>query len=173
MKKLILTNILPILLIMTFVLSGCDVEGVMCAHLCDKTQGLSTNYAFNMVLDKDSRVEGKYVDLQIKCSDAGQIISFGKELEEKTSLYFEKADEWYNLTVLIANANGLSGYETYEKYEEKGNQIYLLNSSSDTKLSFRVVVGNVTENDAGTGQILTSTEIVSNIFELNVKKSEN
>ena len=79
MKKLILTNILPILLIMTFVLSGCDGEGVMCAHLCDKTQGLSTNYAFNMVLDKDSRVEGKYVDLQIKCSDAGQIISFPAE----------------------------------------------------------------------------------------------
>ncbi len=171
MKK-IFHKLFPIFLVLIFAISGCDGEGVMCAHVCNKTQGLSTNYAFNMVLDKDSRVEEKYVDLQIKCSDAGQFISFGKELEEKTTLYFEKADEWYNLTVLIANANGLSGYETYEKYVDKDNDIYLFTSPNDTKLSFRVVVGNVVANDAGTGQILTSTEVVSNVLEMDVKKAE-
>ena len=101
-------------LIMVFV-AGCDTQGLMCAHISDATQGLSTNYAVKVVLDDDSRVEDKYVDLQIKSSVENLKILFGKEGDEKQELTFETADEWYNLTILQANANGMSGKETYEK----------------------------------------------------------
>ena len=94
---------------MLIFLSGCDGEEVRCAHLNNKTQGQSTNYAISFSLDKDDRMKEKYVDLQIKSSCEGQVISFGREMEEKTSLYLEDKDVWYNLTVLIAEQNGLSG----------------------------------------------------------------
>ncbi len=168
MKKLF-----PIFFALVFVLVGCNADGINCAYIYNKTQGESTNYAINVILDNDSRVEEKYVDLQIKCSDAEQTINFGEELQGKSALYFEKADEWYNLTVLVANAGGVAGYEKYEKYTDKGNKNYLFTSSNNTTLYFRVVVGNLTENDAGTGQILTSTEVVSNELKVDVKKMES
>ena len=158
-------------LIVVFV-AGCDTQGLMCAHISDATQGLSTNYAVKVVLDDDSRVEDKYVDLQIKSSVENLKILLGKEGDEKHELAFETADEWYNLTILQANANGMSGKETYEKYSEKGNLTYLFTTEENATLTFRVVVGSSVENDDKTGFILTSTECVSNELEIKAKASE-
>ena len=169
MKKLYKFGLIFVLLIF---LSGCDGEEVRCAHLNNKTQGQSTNYAISFSLDKDDRMKEKYVDLQIKSSCEGQVISFGREMEEKTSLYLEDKDVWYNLTVLIAEQNGLSGYETFEKYVDKKNETYLFTVENDTTLTFRVVAGNITENDEKTGQILTSVEAISNELKVEAKKSE-
>ena len=165
MKKNFTKILVIMLLITSFALSGCDNKGVLCAHISDKTKG--TNYAVGVVFDKDERMKEKYVDIQIKCATAGAFISIGRENEEKTVVTFDKADEWYNLTVLIARANGVKG-ETYEKYDNKENVTYLFTSNSDLKLSFRVVAGNVIEND--NEQILVSTEKISNILSLDVKK---
>ena len=166
MKKLGL-----ILLAILFVCVGCETQGLRCAHLTNATQGLSTNYAIRMVLDEDERVKEKEVDLQIKSSNENQKILFGEEGMDKVELNFVKADEWYNLSYLMAQANGL-GNEEYETYQNKGNKTYLFTSLVDTKLTFRVVVGEAVLSDSGNGQVLTSSEPVSDELEIEVKKNE-
>lgn len=166
MKKLGL-----ILLAILFVCVGCETQGLRCAHLTNATQGLSTNYAIRMVLDEDERVKEKEVDLQIKSSNENQKILFGEEGMDKVELNFVKADEWYNLSYLMAQANGL-GNEEYETYQDKGNKTYLFTSLVDTKLTFRVIVGEAVLSDSGNGQVLTSSEPVSDELEIEVKKNE-
>lgn len=166
MKKLGL-----ILLAILFVCVGCETQGLRCAHLTNATQGLSTNYAIRMVLDEDERVKEKEVDLQIKSSNENQKILFGEEGMDKVELNFVKADEWYNLSYLMAQANGLEN-EEYETYQDKGNKTYLFTSLTDTKLTFRVVVGEAVLSDSGIGQVLTSSEPVSDELEIEVKKNE-
>lgn len=166
MKKLGL-----ILLAILFVCVGCETQGLRCAHLTNATQGLSTNYAIRMVLDEDERVKEKEVDLQIKSSNENQKILFGEEGMDKVELNFVKADEWYNLSYLMAQANGLEN-EEYETYQNKGNKTYLFTSLVDTKLTFRVVVGEAVLSDSGNGQVLTSSEPVSDELEIEVKKNE-
>lgn len=166
MKKLGL-----ILLAILFVCVGCETQGLRCAHLTNATQGLSTNYAIRMVLDEDERVKEKEVDLQIKSSNENQKILFGEEGMDKVELNFVKADEWYNLSYLMAQANGLEN-EKYETYQDKGNKAYLFTSLTDTKLTFRVVVGEAVLSDSGNGQVLTSSEPVSDELEIEVKKNE-
>lgn len=166
MKKLGL-----ILLAILFVCVGCETQGLRCAHLTNATQGLSTYYAIRMVLDEDERVKEKEVDLQIKSSNENQKILFGEEGMDKVELNFVKADEWYNLSYLMAQANGL-GNEEYETYQDKGNKTYLFTSLVDTKLTFRVVVGEAVLSDSGNGQVLTSSEPVSDELEIEVKKNE-
>lgn len=166
MKKLGL-----ILLAILFVCVGCETQGLRCAHLTNATQGLSTNYAIRMVLDEDERVKEKEVDLQIKSSNENQKILFGEEGMDKVELNFVKADEWYNLSYLMAQANGLEN-EEYETYQDKGNKTYLFTSLVDTKLTFRVVVGEAVLSDSGIGQVLTSSEPVSDELEIEVKKNE-
>lgn len=166
MKKLGL-----ILLAILFVCVGCETQGLRCAHLTNATQGLSTNYAIRMVLDEDERVKEKEVDLQIKSSNENQKILFGEEGMDKVELNFVKADEWYNLSYLMAQANGVEN-EEYETYQDKGNKTYLFTSLTDTKLTFRVVVGEAVLSDSGNGQVLTSSEPVSDELEIEVKKNE-
>ena len=152
--------------------AGCENDGLKTAYLSDATNGLSTNYAIKMVLSEDERVNDRYVDLQIKSDRAGQIIYFGEEGNEKTSIMFENADDWYNITILLSQANDKSEEEKYEKYSEKGNKTYIFTSNSDVKLTFRVVVGNVTDNDEKTGQLLTSVESVSDELVIDVKAAK-
>lgn len=166
MKKLGL-----ILLAILFVCVGCETQGLRCAHLTNATQGLSTNYAIRMVLDEDERVKEKEVDLQIKSSNENQKILFGEEGMDKVELNFVKADEWYNLSYLMAQANGLEN-EKYETYQDKDNKTYLFTSLVDTKLTFRVVVGEAVLSDSGNGQVITSSEPVSDELEIEVKKNE-
>lgn len=166
MKKLGL-----ILLAILFICVGCETQGLRCAHLTNATQGLSTNYAIRMVLDEDERVKEKEVDLQIKSSNENQKILFGEEGMDKVELNFVKADEWYNLSYLMAQANGVEN-EEYETYQDKGNKTYLFTSLTDTKLTFRVVVGEAVLSDSGIGQVLTSSEPVSDELEIEVKKNE-
>lgn len=168
MKKILLCFLTFILLFSV----GCDNQGLICAHLSDATQGLSTNYAVRMVLDDETRVEEKYVELQIKSTIEGLKLNFGEEGEEKQEIVIDKADEWYNITVLQASANGMSGKETYEKYSEKGNMTYLFTTSDEAKLTFRVVIGEAIQNDDKTGYILTATECISNELKISVKKAE-
>lgn len=149
---------------------GCESDGLKCAYLTECTQSLSTDYAIKMILDKDKRVEDKYVELQIKSSTEGQKVTFGAENENKYVLNIEEKNNWYNLTTLISDANGLSNTEQYEKYVDKNNMLYTFYCSNDTTLTFRVVVGNVVENSDATGQILTSTEAISKELKVDVKK---
>ena len=151
---------------------ACESDGLKTAYLNDATNGLSTNYAIKVVLSEDERVNDRYVDLQVRSDKAGQIISFGEEGSDKVDIVFENADDWYNITVLLNKANDKSGEEIYEKYSEKGNKTYLFTSNSDVNLTFRVVVGNVTDNDEKTGQLLTSVESVSDELEINVKAAK-
>lgn len=162
-----------VLILFICVTAGCDnAQKLRVAHLSDATSGLSTNYAVKMILDKDERMKEKYVDLQIKSSTEGQKLTIQEEREDEFDIFLENKDKWYNLTVLIAKANGLAGHETYQKYVDKGNKTYIITSLNDTKITLRVVAGNVVENDAGTGQILTSIDDVSDELELEIKKSD-
>ena len=168
MKKLLLCFLSAILVFMV----GCDNQGLQCAHLTNGTQGLSRTYAVRMVLDNDSRVEERFVDLQIKSSASNLTLNFGEERQDRQDIVITNGDEWYNITVLLANSNGMSGNETYEKYGEKGNMTYIFTTKTDATLTFRVVVGEAVQNDAGTGYVLTSIEKISNELEIKAKVEE-
>lgn len=152
---------------------GCANETQLrVAHISDNTGALSTDYSIKVVLDTDKRVEERFVDLQIKSSEAEQFLSIGQENAEKVSVFIPKKDYWYNLTYLISQANGLDGENSYQTYDDFGNKVFNFNSKNDVELTFRVVAGKIKEN-ADTGEnILVLSEDISDEFSLKVKKHQ-
>ncbi len=151
---------------------GCETQtALQLAHISDNTLGNSTNYSVKVVLDDDERMDEKYVDLQIKSSESGQVVSIGEHGEEKTSVRFDKKDYWYNLTYLVDKANGVSAEGGYQKYQQHGSKTYNLTTKSDVKLTFRVVVGNLKKNTQTNEEILVLSEPISNEFVLKMRKS--
>ncbi|MDE6583739.1 MAG: hypothetical protein K2K31_03740, partial [Clostridia bacterium] len=124
-----------------FLMTGCESETVLrTAHISEITGALSTDYAVKVVIDEDDRLADKYVDVQIKSSLDGQVLTFNEENNKSLTLILPKKDYWYNLTYLIDMANGVSAEGDYVKYKEFGNHVYMFTSNNDVDLTFRVVV---------------------------------
>lgn len=162
MKKLI-----PLLLVFAVLLAGCNGP-VMVAHLSEGTQALSSQYVVRVVTDKDDRFKDKGVDVQVMSSKPVNL-NIAEEEEDAVEICIEDADVWYNLTVLLADANQKSGQETYVKFEEYGSRNFIFTTEEECCLKFRAVAGNITENQDKTGQILTSSEEISNELEIKTK----
>lgn len=166
MKKIVL-----ILLCFCFLLVGCESEQKLeAAHISEITGARSTSYAIKVTLDDDKRIDDKYVELQIKCSDEGQVVSIGQELKDSYNIYFPKKDFWYNLTYLTSVTNGVKTEEGYMKFEEFGNKVFNLKTDSDTTLTFRVVVGDKKENEQTGDEILVLSEPISKEVTVKMKK---
>lgn len=166
MKKILIA-----LICVCFLLAGCESEKKLeCAHISEITGARSTSYAIKVTLDEDERVEDKFVELQVKCSDEGQVIKIGQELKDFYTIHFDKKDFWYNLTFLTSQSNGLDAGENYQKYDDFGNKVFNLTSDSDTKLTFRVVVGEMKENSQTGEKILVLSEPISKEVEVKMKK---
>ncbi|MBE7075642.1 MAG: hypothetical protein E7375_01050 [Clostridiales bacterium] len=157
----------------SFLLVGCSGETkIMSAHLSDSTGALSTKYAVKLVLDKDDRVNDKYVDVQVRSSKDEQILNFGVEAGDQYSIYLPKKDFWYNLTYLISKTNGTSVEAGYQKYEDYGNKIFNFCADNDVDLTFRVVAGQVKVNEKTQEEILVLSEGISKELKIEVKKCE-
>ena len=137
------------------------------AHIGDNTAALSTDYSIKVTLDNDDRVKDKYVDLQLKTNNDGQILVFGDELSEKANLVFTKKDYWYNLTYLINQSHQDATEDGYKKYEEYGDKVFNFYTNQDCEVTFRIVAGKLKTNEDTHEQILLLTEDISD--EINMK----
>lgn len=156
-----------------FVLFACEnATLVRAGHISEITGALSTDYAIKVTLDKDDRVDEKYVDLQIKSSEDEQILTFGEENSESYVIFVPKKDYWYNLTYLISQANGISDGESYKKYEDFGSRVFMFKAQNDVDLTFRVVAGQTKTNKETKEEILVLGEAISEEVTVKMKKSE-
>lgn len=156
-----------------FLGTACQSETeVRAGHIAEITGALSTDYAIKVTLDKDDRVDEKYVDLQIKSSEDEQILTFGEENSESYVIFVPKKDYWYNLTYLISQANGISDGESYKKYEDFGSRVFMFKAQNDVDLTFRVVAGQTKTNKETKEEILVLGEAISEEVTVKMKKSE-
>ena len=137
-------------------------------YISEITAAGSENYGLKITFAKDSRVDEKYVDIQIKLDKAAEL-TFWQENDEKLTLQIEDFDEWYSLTSLIATAQDKAGTEQFEKYSEAAGKTYMFAHDGALEITLRAVVGEVEENSDGTGQILVGSEPVSKQFTLKIK----
>ena len=153
-------------------LVGCENETKLrVAHISDNTAARDTNYSIKVVLDDDDRVKEKYVDLQLKSSEEGQRILFCEDRKDQTYLFLERNDYWYNLTYLLNQANGVNANGQYLAYKDYGGKAYNFSVPNDVKLTFRVVAGNIQEDEKSGEKILVLSEDISQEVEINAKKS--
>ena len=153
-----------------FLFAGCEsTNDLRCAYFSNITAPGSSNNALKVTYQKDSRVDEKYVDVQVKSNRECQI-EFHKENEEAIDLVFYDT-KWNSLTTLICDAQGRENQESFKKYKETASQTFILATNyNDVFLTFRVVVGDSIENAGGTGFILTNAKEVSDEFKVNLVK---
>ena len=151
-----------------FLLSCENSTQLQCATISEITSAGSENYAVRINFLSDSRVEEKYVDVQIKCDKICSLI-FWEENQDKITLDIDDYDEWFSLTALICRANDKAGEESFEKFKDITGKTYLFNYDSTLEITLRVVVGDIEENSQGTGQILVGSEPISSQKTLKIK----
>ncbi len=163
-------------IIFTFILLLCSLTMVACenatmvksATINEITSSGSKNYGVRVSFQKDSRLDGKGVDVQIKFSKLGEIVIW-KENQDKITFEIEEIDEWYSLTNIFAMANGNADKEKFTKYEDALTQTYLFNYDGNNEITLRAVVGTIEENHEKTGEILVGSEPISDQFVLKIK----
>ena len=160
--------IIFILLAMIFMTACENLTQLRCATISEITSAGSDNYAVRITPLNDTRIKDKYVDVQIKFDKASEVV-FWEENQDRLTLKIDDYDEWYSLTSLIATAEDRQGYEEFEKFSQSSAKTYLFNYDGNLEITFRVVVGDVEENSAGTGQILVGSEPISDQFTLKIK----
>lgn len=157
----------------SFVLVACENETqIRTAYISDVTGAMSTDYSIKVVLDRDDRVDDKYVDLQIRSSKDEQFLKFGLENGDAYTICLPKKDFWYNLTYLISRTNGAKVEGGYLLYEDFGNKIYNFSSQNDVTLTFRVVTGDKKVNEETSEEILVLSEDISAEVKIDVKKHQ-
>ena len=158
-----------IIIMCMFILGGCENATMLnCATISEITSAGSENYGVRINFLSDSRIQDKYVDVQIKFDKICQVI-FWEENQDKLTLTVDDYDEWYSLTSLIAIAKGQEGKEKFEQFSQASAKTYLFNYDGQLDITFRVVVGEAEDNSTGNGQILVGSEQISSQFTLKIK----
>ena len=161
---------LSIIVGMMIGLVGCEQSTkIQAAYISEITQAGSENYGVKITYSEDKRLDGKFVDTQVKFSKKGDIVIW-REGEEKFSYTILDSDTWYSMTTIFAAANEKEGEEEFEEKDGAIAKVYLFNSKQTQNITFRVVCGIVEENSSGKGQILVGSEPISNHFTLKIKK---
>lgn len=138
------------------------------AYIREITSPGSDNYGVRITYAEDKRLNEKGTDIQVKFNNMGTI-KIGKENQEKFEYKIKDYDEWFSLTAIFAEAEGKTGQENYEKYQDALTKTYLFEYQGDINITFRVVVGDIEENAQGTGEILVGSEPVSDNMTLKIK----
>ena len=145
-------------------LAGCESGNMLrTVSFYEITGAGSEKYTVKVVYAQDKRVDDKYYDLQIKASGDLTIL-LGKENDEKKTISLNK--EWQSLTSLLAKEEGS---ETFVKGKDAVCDVYIFTSKQTGTVTFRAVVGGVEENASKKGQIITSPEVCSNEFSVEIK----
>lgn len=151
-------------------MGGCENStDITAAYITESTSAGSENYGVRITYAEDSRLEGKYTDVQVRFSQKGEIVLW-KEGQNKITYNIPDYDEWYSLTSIFAQGQGKSGSEQFELYDAVKSKSYLFNSDINQEITFRVVVGKVESNFQGDGQILVGSEPISGHFKLKIHK---
>lgn len=173
MKKIRNLILIVLCVCFSFVLVGCESETkVRSAFISDISGALSTRYSIRVALEKDDRVNDKYVDLQIKVDKENQQLLFGEENGDAYTLRLERNDYWYNLNYLISRTNALKVEGEYQNYQDFGTKVFNFSANNDCKLTFRVVAGQEKKNEETGERILVVSEDISEEVTIDVKKNE-
>ncbi len=150
-----------------FALAGCENGNMLrTVSFSDVTSAGSDKYTVKAVFAQDKRVDDKYYDLQIKAS-GDLTISIGEEMQERKVVSLRS--EWQSLTTLLLDEKDR---EMFVKGEDAVMKTYIFSSKQTGAVTFRAVVGGVEENASGKGQIITSPEVCSNEFSVEIKNLE-
>lgn len=165
MKKLLCS----IFLCLSLFLVACeDTLQVRGANITPITSAGSSNYGVCISFNSDSRIEELGVDVQLRFEKKGDVV-FWEDNGQKFTFSIQEADRWYSLTNLIAKAFGQEGREQFVKAGDAVSHNYLFSSQQTNTISIRVVGGDITSNSAGTGDVLTESMPISDVFKLKVE----
>lgn len=171
MKRIL--KLVVVLAVAIFIFSGCEQSTqIKAATISEITAAGSENYGVRVNFLKDSRFEGKGVDVQVKFNKTGTIIIW-QENQPKFEYEILESDEWYSMTSIFAikdnpeNANT----ETFEVFEDASAKTYLFNYSGEGKMeiTLRAVAGTKQENAYKKGEILADSMPISDQFTVNIK----
>jgi hypothetical protein len=157
-------------------LMGCEQSTqIIASSISEITSAGSKNYGVRISYSDDKRLNGKGCDTQIKFNKTGTI-TIWLEGQEKIEYEIEDIDEWFSLTTIFAKATKQSeeveNEKTnvkFEKFEDSLSKTYLFNFDGSINITFRVVVGEITDSSDDTGEILVETEPISNQFTLKMQ----
>ncbi len=155
---------------------GCENSTALrTASFSDISVSGSDNYGIGVRFQTDKRLNGKYVDIQVKADKEMQNIYVWQDNgKEKYNFNITEANQWQSITTIFVTAQNKPDTEKFEKYEEATSRRYLFSSSQPITLIFRAVVGDVVENAEGTGDVIVETEPISDEFKLKVEgKNDN
>ena len=169
MKKLLLCSFF--LYLSLFLVACEDTLKVRGANISEITAAGSDNYGVCVSFNSDSRIEELGVDVQLRFEKDGEIV-FWEDNGQKMTFTIQEADQWYSLTNLIAIANSSEAEEEFVKAKEAVSRNYLFSSQQNNTISIRVVAGDIVENSAGTGYILTESMPISDVFKLKVNAKQ-
>jgi len=162
-------------LISAIIFVGCENSTALrTASFSDISVSGSDNYGIGVKFMTDKRLEGKYVDVQVKADKTMQNISIWQDNgKEKYTFNISTPDEWQSITTILVNGQDKPNTEKFERYENVTARRYLFSSLDVITLTFRVVVGDVVENSQGTGDVIVETEPISDEFKLKVDGKNN
>ena len=150
-------------------LSACESATTLkTASISEITAAGSKNYGVKISFANDSRLEGKWVDVQVKFNKLGTL-TLWEEHNEKLQFEIDEVDEWYSLTSIFVNAKGSPNTEDFEKHNQALTRTYLFNYDGKININFRVVAGEKEENSDGSGYILVGSEPISDQFVLKIQ----
>lgn len=148
-------------------LAGCESGNMLrTVSFTDATGAGSEKYTIKVVFAQDERVDDKYYDIQIKAG-GDLTISLGEEMKERKTMSL--SSEWQSLTTLLVEEENT---EEFVKGEEAVMKTYIFTSKQVGSVTFRAVVGGIEENASGKGYIITSAEVCSNEFNVEIKNLE-
>lgn len=154
---------------------GCENSTALrTAAFSDISVSGSDSYGIGVRFQTDKRLEKKYVDVQVKADKAMQNIEIWEDNgSERYKFNITTPDEWMSITTIFVDAQGKSDTEKFEKYPEATSRRYLFSAAKPITLTFRVVVGDIVENDKATGQVIVETEPISEEFKLKIEGKNN
>ena len=152
---------------MLVVFVGCSEDNVMeVAHFSDMSSVGSKAYSVKVVIDEESKLKNKSIDVQILSSVSDLEIAINLEGQSPKNISLPKENRWYSLTEFFAEEK-----VEFTKFETAENLQYILKVNKSADVSFRVVAGEAVEASDG-GQLLANSEMISNIFTKKMEKFE-
>lgn len=161
-------------LLCAFILVGCENSTqIFAASFSDISVSGADNYGVGVKFQSDKRLEGKYVDVQVKSNKVIENMTIWEDNGEKFTFGFEEKDSWKSITTIFVNGKDKPNTEEFEQFDKVNARRYLFSAKEKVELTFRVVVGDSVDNAQKTGKVLVSSEPISKEFKLKVEGKNN
>ena len=156
------------LMLMTVLLFGCEnATEIEAGFISAISSPASETQAVKITFAKDSRLEGKGVDCQIRFDKAGQVVLW-LDGDEKIEFQVEKYDYWYSLATIIADNKDKP--LIFEEFDQALSKTLLFQSEVAQEVSIRVVAGQREPDFDNEGEVLVASEPISKQFRLKIGK---